>query len=196
MAETAEQKIQRLLREGLDHYGVDEISAAILTWQQVLELDPGNAEAMDYIRAADRRSRPRPEKGGRKAGVRGALVKEAQVLMRRDDFASAFDLLAGAAGPETGGIEYQAVLDLARSRLYERYCERVGDLARVPRLCGEPAALTRYNLPPDAGFVLSMIDGQTSLDDLVALSGMDSFDALHTLNGLLDAGLVEMQGER
>jgi hypothetical protein len=192
MAERSQEEIQRLLREGLDHYGVDEVSEAMVAWNKVLELDPGNVEALDYIRTADRRRHPRPPKKGGAAVARATAMQEARVLLDRGDVAPAFDLLAGAPSPDAGGIEYQAVFDLARCRLYETYCERVGDLGRVPRVCGEAGALTRYNLPSDAGFVLSMVDGETSLADLISLSGMDAFDALHTVNGLLDAGLVEM----
>lgn len=192
MGESSEQKIQRWLREGLDLYGVDEVSAAIVTWKKVLELDPVNAEALDYIRNADRRRVPRSEKGAGRSATRAALVQEAQVLMRQGEIAAAFDLLSGASGAEVRGLDYEALLDLARSRLYVLYCERVGDLERVPRPSGDPSALTRFNLPPDAGFVLSMVDGRTSIEDLISLSGMDALDALHTMNGLIEAGLVEM----
>jgi len=196
MSESTEQQIERLLREGLDLYGLDEVSAAIVTWKQVLELDPSNSAAQDYIRTADRRKHPRPEKGGAPGGAaaRAAVLQEAQVLMRQGEIGSAFDLLTGVSASVATGLDYHVVFDLARSRLYEHYCDRVGDLARIPRSIGEPAALKAYNLPSDAGFVLSMIDGQTSLEDLISLSGMDAFAALHTVNGLLDAGLVEMAG--
>jgi transcription initiation factor IIE alpha subunit len=48
-------------------------------------------------------------------------------------------------------------------------------------------------MPPNAGFVLSMIDGHTSADELVALASMDPFEALHTLAKLMDAGIVEVR---
>jgi hypothetical protein len=51
--------------------------------------------------------------------------------------------------------------------------------------------LLRFNLPPDAGFVLSMVDGHTRVDELVTVSGMDPFDALHLLCRLETAGIVE-----
>jgi hypothetical protein len=49
----------------------------------------------------------------------------------------------------------------------------------------------KYNLPATAGFLLSLIDGRTCVDELLALSGMDPFDVLRGLSNLLDAGIVE-----
>jgi hypothetical protein len=50
----------------------------------------------------------------------------------------------------------------------------------------------KFNLPAQAGFMLSLIDGDTSVGDIVSLSGMDSFEALRVLNGLVDAGIVSL----
>ena len=63
--------------------------------------------------------------------------------------------------------------------------------AAVLRVKLGPQQIMRFNLPPNAGFVLSMIDGRTSADEIVAISAMDPFEAHHTLAKLLDAGIVE-----
>ena len=55
-------------------------------------------------------------------------------------------------------------------------------------------AITKFNLPSDAGFLLSLVDGSTSVADLVSLSGMDAFEALRTFRGLLETGIVGMDG--
>jgi hypothetical protein len=194
MAESKEERVKRLLREGLDLYGLGEISGAIVTWEKVLELEPTNAEALDYMRTADRRKHPRPPKKENMAGAVAALLQEAQGLMRRDEFASALDLLRSASGPGFGGIEFEATMELARSRLYCIYTDRIGDLSGVPHCDSSAESMKQYNLPADAGFLLSMVDGTTSVADLISLSGMDAFDALFTLSSLLESGLVEMRG--
>jgi hypothetical protein len=38
-----------------------------------------------------------------------------------------------------------------------------------------------------------MVDGTTSVADLISVSGMDAFEALHTLSSLMEAGIVEMR---
>lgn len=193
MGESKEERIGRLLREGLDLYGEDEISAAIVSWEKVLELDAGNSEALDYIRTADRRTKPRPPRREKMASALTALLQEARTLMHQGEFAAAFDLLRSASGPGFAGLEFEAMVELARSRLYRGYCQRTGNLQRIPVVRSDSGALKQFNLPPNAGFLLSIVDGATSLADLISLSGMDAFEALHTLGGLLDAGIVELQ---
>jgi hypothetical protein len=190
--DSRESRIERMLQEGLDFYGVDDISQAIQAWQAVLELDPRNQQALDYLQNADRRKRPRPAKGKGMASAVGAVLQEARLLMQQGDLSPALDLLRSASGPGFSTVELEATLDLVRSQLHRVHRERIGDLERVPVLCADAGDLTRFNLPSDAGFLLSMIDGVTASGDLISLSGMDAFDVLRTLDALLEAGIVEM----
>jgi hypothetical protein len=82
-----------------------------------------------------------------------------------------------------------------RSRLV-RYA-RHGRLKDVPARMGLEQVM-KFNLPAHAGFLLSLVDGNTSMGDVVSLSGMDVFEALRVLNGLLEAGIlaVEPMGTR
>ena len=193
MSESRKSRIARLLQEGLDHYGLDEISQAIQSWQAVLELEPTNQRALDYIQNADRRQRPRPPKGKGMASAMGAVLQESRVLMQQGQLSAALDLLRSAGGPGFSTVELEATLDLVRSQLHRLHREHIGDLDRVPVLRPDVGDVTRFNLPRDAGFLLSMIDGSTASGDLVSLSGMDAFDVLHTLDALLAAGIVEMR---
>lgn len=193
MGESKDERVARLLQDGLDHYGLDEISAAILAWEKALELDPNNAEALDYVRNADRRSKPRPPKREKMAVAVAALLQEARNLMHQEEYGAALDLLRSASGPGFSDLEFETMVELIRSRLYRRYTERVVDMQRIPMLKSGGQDLTSFNLPPNAGFLISMLDGMTSLADVISLAGMDAFEALHTLNSLLDAGIVELQ---
>lgn len=80
-----------------------------------------------------------------------------------------------------------------RSRLLRRYTERVGNLDGIPTLKNGAGDLTSHNLPSDAGFMLSLIDGTTGMADLISLSGMDAFEALRIVGNLLDADILEMR---
>ena len=61
----------------------------------------------------------------------------------------------------------------------------------APRVIMTPDQIMRFNLPADAGFVLSMMDGRTGVNDIVALSGMDPFEAMRLVHKLCAAGIVE-----
>ena len=192
MAESKDEQVERLLQEGLDLYGLDETSEAIIRWERVLDLDPQNAEALDYVRTADRRKVPRPPKQGRSARVVAAALQECRALMGGGDYKGALELLRSIKGPESVSIEFEATVELVRSLLFRSYSERIGDLDSVPVIKSESGALSKFNLPTDAGFLLSVVDGMTTVADLISVSGMDTFEALYILGSLMDAGIVEM----
>lgn len=184
-------KIARLLQDGLERYGEDDVDGAVRAWQQVLELDPDNAEASDYLESAG--ALPAEGEGGGDAQevVRG-LLADAHQLVAAHDFEAAYDMLQAAAGAEEPVLEVEATLDLVRSQLIQRYRLEVGDPSAVPVVSADGPSLTGFNLPTEAGFLLSLVDGATPIQDMVSLSGLDSCEALRLLRGLLDAGIVEV----
>jgi hypothetical protein len=119
------------------------------------------------------------------------VLEEAVALLRRGELAEGLDLLESVAGREPGRLDVEAFVDLARAALLRVYRQNVGNGGRVPRVRIPPDQVLKYNLPASAGFLLSLIDGRTSVDELLALSGMDPFDVLRGVSNLLDAGIVE-----
>lgn len=186
MSDGSENRVATLLQQGLELYGTGDVARAFLVWSEALELDPGNEEALDYMRDADRRTKPRGdsfERGG------SPVVEDARRLLRSNDAEAALELLSSA--PNGGSLENEAMIELLRANLFQTYRERIGDLGQVARLVTSAVDdLHRRNLPPSAGFMLSMIDGLTPLCDLVAVSGMDRFEAMRSLCRMQEAGIV------
>ena len=185
-SEAKEKTVSALLQQGLELYGTGDVAQAFLLWSEALEVDPGNEEALDYMRDADRRTKPRgvsPEAGT------PSIVEDARRLLRAEDGEAAFELLSSA--PKDGNLECEAMIELLRANLFQRYRRELGDLTQVARLAdGAADSLHKRNLPPSAGFLLAMIDGETALGDLVSLSGMDRFDALRSLSRMHQAGIL------
>lgn len=186
--------ITRLLAEGLDHYGDDAIGKAIQTWRLVLGMDPSNAAALDYIQTADRREQRRLPLEEQMSDTARHIVHEAGELIEKGDWEGALDLLRSPGDSDRATLEYEATTELVRSRLLRQYAARVGNLAGAPSLRDAVGDITDFNLPSDAGFMISLIDGTTSVADLISLSGMDAFEALRIVTSLLDADIVEMRG--
>ena len=115
-------------------------------------------------------------------------LHQALVPFRRAD---ALDLLETHTRKEPDDLEAQAYLEIARAALLRFFRARAGSGDRVPFVRIAPNEVLKYNLPAPAGFLLSMIDGRISIDELLSVSGMDPFDALRALHNLLDAGIVE-----
>lgn len=85
---------------------------------------------------------------------------------------------------------------MLRSHLFAGYRKRIGALESVPELRADAATITRFNLPSDAGFVLSLVDGATSVADMLSVSGLDPFDTLRILEGLLQVEILSMRALR
>jgi hypothetical protein len=128
--------------------------------------------------------------GGEYDAPAAALLRDAQELLRAENYEGALELYQTAAALEPDRIELEGYVDLLRSRLVKLYRERIGDGAQVPRLRMPEGQITRFNLPADAGFVLSLIDGRTSFDELLSVSGMGPFEALRIFASLLEARIV------
>jgi hypothetical protein len=195
VAESNEQKIARLMAEGLDLYGQDEIERAVACWRAVLELAPHHEVARDYLEVAGYGASAGAAKKQAASGAALAaeFLREAQALAERGADGEALELLEGVARETPGHLESQAALELLRAHLYQRQRVRTKGGAGVLRVKLGPQEILRFNLPPNAGFVLSMIDGHTSADELVALTSMDPFEALNTIGKLMDAGIVEVR---
>ncbi len=193
MDESTEAKIARLLREGLDDYGFGNTGKAILTWKAVLDLDPQNGEALDYIKTADRRSHPRPEKSERAQQAEAEAIAEAHRLIEARELDAALELLTSAERVNAFALEIEVTIELVRSCLVREYRQAVGDPGRIPTLAVDSKQITEYNLPSNAGFLISMMDGVTTLESLLSLSNMDMFEALRTTKNLIEAGIVRME---
>jgi hypothetical protein len=122
------------------------------------------------------------------------VLAEAIQLLRSGALQEGLDLLEALAGRQPGDLEVQAFLELARGALLRTYRARVGSGTVAPRVRASPAEVMKCNLPAAAGFLLSLIDGCLSIDELLAVSGMDPFETLRTLSNLLDTGIVEARG--
>lgn len=201
MADDSKTEIAQWLKQGLDAYGDGEISTAIRCWRKVVAADPENVEALDFLQSADRRQFPRGDDDGGKRGGPGDraevahqdVVGAARRLIASEQFEESLELLQSAAEASEFNLELQATIELVRGNLFASYRQFVGDLAGVPTLVADPAELTKFNLPKDAGFLLSLVDGVTNLENIVAVSGMDSFEALRTTKNLIEVGIVSMQ---
>ena len=73
------------------------------------------------------------------------------------------------------------------------YASRIADMQRVPNIIMSPDQIRWLSLDHRAGFLLSMIDGISSVDDLLDVSGMQRLDALRIICTLLDQKVIALQ---
>ncbi len=209
------ERIAELLRLAHDHMRTGSVARAFWCWQEVMSLDPGNAAAAQGMRRADRRigaspgaketdpddtaefiepplivGEPLDEVEEEDADRAEALLEEARQVIEADELESALELLWSAVHCAPTSLEIQGTLELVRAELLVRYSRRISDPSLVARLAVPKEEVTRFNLPVEAGFFLSLVDGTTSVADLMALSGMDAFEAKQLIVRLLDADIL------
>ncbi len=191
MTESKDALISRLMEEGLEHYGEGRMDQAAGCWREVLRLEPGHPEAEDYLRTA---GFDEDEVLLSQASGEGdaSLLADALELFRKGEVQESLELFETLAGENPGRMEIQGYFELVRSHLYKFYQERIEDPSRVLKVKIAAEEMMRFNLPANAGFVLSMVDGRTSVNEILALSGMDPFDAVRVVGKLLEAGIVEV----
>jgi hypothetical protein len=106
------------------------------------------------------------------------------------DYAGALraaELQLGLDATDQSARDYAAE---SRRRLEERYTTRVGSLDYVFNVA-VPAAKVRWlGLDPQAAFLLSFVDGQTTVHEVLALCPMARLEALRVFTELLDAKAV------
>lgn len=190
MGEGASRTAVQWLSQGLAHRAAGDDARAGECWRRVLELEPAHESARGYL--AEGRSGPTPMPDppeGPAELLPEELREEALELLAGGLVEDAYQLLTTPALGKAD-LETLAVVELLRTHLVDDVLMQVGSASAVliVEMAGEE--LMKLNLPSDAGFLLSRIDGRTPVEDLVSLSGMDPFETFHTLGRLLAAGIV------
>lgn len=79
-----------------------------------------------------------------------------------------------------------------RDVLGDMYASRIGDLEQTLTVSMSPDQIRWLSLDHRAGFLLSMIDGISTIDELLDVCGMQRLDALRIICSLLDQRVVSL----
>ena len=96
-------------------------------------------------------------------------------------------------GRDPNNAEAGRFASMSRERLIHLYSSKLGDLGRVPELAVQENDVRWLGLDHRSGFVMSRIDGRTTVDELVDITGMSRLEVFKTLVELLDAGTVRLK---
>jgi len=100
---------------------------------------------------------------------------------------SAAELLLGL-DPEDENAQQYAVN--SRARLETRYISRIGSLDYIFNLAVPAAKVKWLGLDPQAAFLLSLVDGQTTVAEVLDIGQMGRLEALRVFTELLDAKAI------
>ncbi len=142
------------------------------------------SESTESLRLVSAHSRPAPAHPP-------DLAADMNDRFALDDFSGALRAAELLLGQTPSDVEAAQVAATSRERLVQFYLARLGGLDSILGLKVEGAEVRWLGLDHRAGFLLSLVDGTTTVEEVVDLSGMPRHEALRLLAELLDGGAVE-----
>lgn len=123
------------------------------------------------------------------------LLPEQEMHERFDlgDFAGALNTAETILEVDPDDRDATHVAEVCRAKLRAIYVGRLGSLDQVPVLAVSPSEFRWLNLDHRAGFLLSLVDGVSTLEDIVDVSAMPQLEALRTLCHLSTQQIITLR---
>lgn len=150
----------------------------------VLELDLGEVARSGPPPAVLMASAP--------ASGRDAEITEMKDRYAMGDFTGALVVAEGMLELNPDDIDAQRYAQSCRDVLTQMYSARLGALTQRVRVAVPGDQIRWLSLDHRAGFVLSLIDGSSTVEELLDISGMNRLDALRILYTLFDQRVIAL----
>ncbi len=188
------EDIEKLLEDGLTLYGYGKTDDAIILWRKVLEIDPDNQKAIDYIQSAG-------YTGEQKAAeVHRVTTKDAEFininyirdLLKSRRFELAYEFLEHLVEKDySSNRQIMAYISLVKAQLIKIYNEELYNFKKVPKLNIKEQDIVKYNLDKSDGYIISMIDGYSSMEEIMqTISTVDRFELMKRFYKLTKLGIT------
>ena len=106
------------------------------------------------------------------------------------DYTGALEMAELLLAEDPGNLEAAECGENCRSVLQGMYSARIGPLERVPVVVVPRAQMRWLSMDHRAGFVLSLVDGSSTIDMILDVSGMPRLDTLRILHELVQQKIV------
>jgi hypothetical protein len=146
---------------------------------------PATIEAA--VLGAVKRSAPAPEITERTIEDPFAEMRERASL---GDYTGALEMAELILAADPSSLEAAECAENCRSVLENMYAARLGPSDGVPVVVVPQAQMQWLSIDHRAGFVLSLIDGFSTLEMVIDVSGMQKLDALRILHALVQQRIV------
>ncbi|MCL4478568.1 MAG: hypothetical protein M1381_05640 [Deltaproteobacteria bacterium] len=185
------EDIKQLLDDGLAFYGVGKIEEAVDVWGKVIELDPGNQQAVDYINSAKEKDETKTINMDKKE-TEFTNIKYIRDLLKVQRFELAYDFLEHLINKDySSNKQLLGYLSIAKAHLIKTYYDDLGGLKVVPRLNTNDQEIIKYNLDKEDGYIISLIDGYFDIEEIVQLiETIEQFDVMRRFHKLNKLGVI------
>jgi hypothetical protein len=138
----------------------------------------------------ERRPRRRTSKPPRASSSPDYRRTQMRERLELGDYSGALVVAEEIASSGGADAEVKRVGEECRRVLIGMYESRIGSFDRVPKVLVSPHELVWRSLDAATGFVLSRIDGMSTFEDIVDISGLSRFETCRILNQLLQDGII------
>jgi hypothetical protein len=108
------------------------------------------------------------------------------------DFSGALVLAEAILQKDPENADVMLLAEHCRDVLKKMYISRLGGLEQRPSVVMSPEQLRWLSLDHRSGFVLSLVDGHSKVDEVLDVSGMPDLDALRILFDLLQQNVIRI----
>ena len=112
------------------------------------------------------------------------------------DFTGALNIAEAMLAADPGDADAHGVADVSRARLRAIYAGRLGSLHQVPVVVVPLSEIRWLALDNRSGFVLSLVDGISTLEEIIDVSAMPPLEVLRTLYNLTTQRVISLQQGR
>src|SRR6185369_15418844 len=109
------------------------------------------------------------------------------------DYTGALAIAEKLLASDPGNVAVQACAENCRTVLRQMYVTKIGPLDRVPTVAVPRDQLRWLSIDHRAGFVLSLVDGVSSLEMILDVSGMPELDTLRILSELAQQRIISLR---
>ncbi len=113
-----------------------------------------------------------------------SLLSRMQDAAELDDFSSTLKLADEILAIDPGNAEARKSRDRSRAVLTQMHISELGTLDAIPVVAVAADQVIWLDLDQRSGFVLAQIDGRSSYNDIVSVTGMDELETLGILSKL------------
>lgn len=131
--------------------------------------------------------------GPRQESLLRAKLEKVRARFEVGDFSGALVLAEAMLEEDPRHLAAKCYADSCRAMLRQMYQARIGDKASVLRQAMGPEEVKGLQLDHRAGFLISLADGASTIDEILDVSGMPALDALRILYELIQEGVLEAE---
>ncbi len=119
------------------------------------------------------------------------LLKGAREMLDLDDFSGAIELLDKVLGLRSEHAEASRLREGAEVELVKLFRSKLGDFNQMPEVRMAGDEVIWLNLDHRAGFVLSLVDGRTSYEDILSVCGLSELEGMRILVQLVQEKVID-----